>query len=285
MVLIWGANFSVLKVGFADVPPLAFNSVRLLIASLVFIVPLARQPAGVPFRDLLRIAALGVVGHFVYQICFVLGVARTSVANAALIIGTSPVSVALLSSAAGHERVGARHWMGAALSVLGIYLLVGAGAEMSSETLIGDALILGANLCWAVYTVGARPLLERYSPLVVTGYSMLVGTVLYVAVGLPSVLREDWSAVSLPAWLALAYASLLALNFAYLIWYTAVKRLGNIRTSMYSNIVPIVAMLVAFFGLGERIGLNKVLGAAAILSGLALTRTGKKIESTGPAEA
>ncbi len=81
MVLIWGANFSVLKVGLADVPPLAFNSLRLLIASLVFIVPLARQPGKVPIRDLAAIAALGVVGHFVYQLCFLGGIARTSVAN------------------------------------------------------------------------------------------------------------------------------------------------------------------------------------------------------------
>lgn len=281
MVVIWGSNFTVLKVALVDLPPLAFNSLRLVIASLLFVIPLATRGAGpVSRKDLLGMFALGVVGHFVYQLCFLGGIARTSVANSALIIGTSPISVALLTAATGHERVAARHWMGAALSVAGIYLLVGHDAELSRETLVGDLLILLANVCWAVYTVGARPLLTRHSALVVTGYSMTFGTVLYVLVGFPEFARQNWRAVHLSAWLALAFSSVLALNVAYLIWYTAVQRLGNIRTSMYSNIVPIVAMLVAVVGLGERVGPNKLVGAAAILSGVALTRVGRGAEAT-----
>lgn len=225
--------------------------------------------------DVLGILALGVVGHFAYQLCFLGGIARTSVANSALIIGTSPISVALLTSAAGHERVTGRHWMGAALSVVGIYLLVGRDAELSRETLTGDLLIMLANVCWAIYTVGARPLLKRHSALVVTGYSMMIGTVLYVAVGFPELARQNWRAVHVSTWLALAFSGVFALYVAYLIWYTAVQRLGNIRTSMYSNMVPIVAMLVAVVWLGERVGVNKLVGAAAILSGLALTRAGR----------
>ncbi|MBI3262213.1 MAG: EamA family transporter [Acidobacteria bacterium] len=283
MVVIWGANFTVLKIALADLPPLAFNSLRLVIASLVFIALLPLRGARLQvegshrltWKDLLGIAGLGVVGHFVYQLCFLDGIARTSVANSALIIGTSPVSVALLTAVAGHERVTRRHWTGAALSVVGIYLLVGHDAELSRETLVGDLLILLANGCWAIYTVGARPLLKRHSALVVTGYSMMIGTVLYVLVGFPEVARQNWRAVHLSAWLALAFSSVLALNVAYLIWYTAVQRLGNIRTSMYSNIVPIVAMLVAVVWLGERVGPSKLVGAVAILSGVALTRVGR----------
>ncbi|MBI4475594.1 MAG: EamA family transporter [Acidobacteria bacterium] len=320
MVVIWGANFTVLKIALAAIPPLAFNGLRLLIASAVFmaLVPFvasgfsrkifrrasaqstefdggrverlkaeatterSHRPAR---RDVVRLAALGFIGHFIYQLCFIEGVARTSVANSALIIGTGPVSVALLTAVAGHERVTARHWAGAALSVFGIYLLVGRDAELSRETLTGDLLILLANLCWAFYTVGARPLLKRLSALVVTGYSMMIGTVFYLLAAFPELARQDWSAVRLSTWLALFFSGLLALNVAYLIWYTAVQRLGNIRTSMYSNVVPIVAMLVALLWLGERIGAHKVLGAAAILSGLAITRAGRPVEqSTAPIE-
>lgn len=285
MVVIWGANFTVLKVALVDLPPLAFNSLRLLVASLIFMALISLRGFRVPRKDLLWIAALGVIGHFAYQLCFLGGIARTSVANSALIIGTSPISVALLTAVAGHERVTGRHGMGAALSVVGIYLLVGHDAELSRETLIGDLLIMLANVCWAVYTVGARSLLKRHSALVVTGYSMMVGTVLYVVVGFPEVARQNWRAVHASAWLALVFSSVLALNVAYLIWYTAVQRLGNIRTSMYSNIVPIVAMLVAVAWLGERVGVNKLVGASAILSGLAITRVGRAAaDSAAPIE-
>ena len=68
-------------------------------------------------RDWAALAALGVVGHFVYQWLFMSGVARTSVANSSLIFGCTPVTVALLSSALGHERITPVRWAGVALSL------------------------------------------------------------------------------------------------------------------------------------------------------------------------
>ena len=76
------------------------------------------------------------------------------------------------------------------------------------------------------------------------------------------------------------YSAVFALCVSYTIWYAGIRQLGTARASMYSNLVPIVAMLSAVFVLQEPLGLRKIVGAGAVLAGVALTRIGPK--SLGP---
>ena len=75
--------------------------------------------------------------------------------------------------------------------------------------------------------------------------------------------------------MAIVYSALFALCLAYTIWYMAVREIGSARTSVYSNLVPIVAMLTAIAFLGEILTPMRLAGAAAVLVGVALTRVGK----------
>lgn len=276
MVTIWGANFSVIKIAIRDFPEIPFNALRLLLASALFAAAIGLrrgQPPNTFSRaDWGRVAFLGLIGHLLYQLCFLAGVVRTSVANSALIFGCTPVTVAILSAVAGHDRITPRRWAGAALSLAGIYAIVGHRATWSEATLVGDALVFVGMLCWSVYSVAAQPLLRRHSPLVVTGYSMMIGTGLYMLVAAGPMLATDWDGISRTSWLLMVGSSVLALALAYMIWYTAVQQIGSARTSIYSNLTPIVAMVIAALWLGEQVGWAQVFGATLILAGLAVTR-------------
>ena len=121
--------------------------------------------------------------------------------------------------------------------------------------------------CWAAYTLGAGRLIARHSPLFVTGMTMAIGGVPYVAADAAAVpARRTGPACGLCTWMSLVLSALLALNVAYLIWYTGVQKIGAARTSMYSNLVPIVAMAFAALILGEPLPREKLLGAAAVLA-------------------
>jgi drug/metabolite transporter (DMT)-like permease len=286
MTFIWGTNFSIVKPAFREIDPQAFNAVRMIVASAVFvaimkIVPrwtrsdIFWTPEPITRRDWLAIAALGAVGHCFYQYFFIGGLALTSVANSSLMLAATPVVIAILSAALGYDRVAPLHWVGAALSLTGIYTVIGHGMSIGAQSLRGDLMMFGAVACWAIYTLGSRPLMERHSPVGITGLSMAIGTVLYVPVMLPRMIATDWTQISLRTWMALIYSALFALCVAYTIWYVAVRSIGSARTSVYSNIVPIVAMLTAVVFLGERLTGARLLGAACVLIGVALTRVGK----------
>ncbi len=314
MVVIWGANYTVVKAILRDLPPAAFNAVRLSVASIVFLAlmststlirrgaPRARTalvdltPGGarslavlrtasrLTARDWLMLAGLGVVGHFVYQAFFADGLARTSVANGSLIIGCTPIAVSLASAALGRDRLGPAHWAGIGLSAAGMYLVVGQGAAMSGSSLAGDVMMFVCVACWTAYTLAGQPLLSRHSPLVVTGWSMTFGTLLYVPYSLPQIHAVDWSSVRPAIWVGTVASALLALNVAYVIWYVAVQRLGGPRTSIYSNLVPVAALVTAAVWLGEPIGGAKLLGAAFVIVGLLATRLRRRPVQPPPEE-
>lgn len=295
MTLIWGSNYTIVKAAFEEIPPHPFNAIRMAVASAVFLLAIAvarryrrpsvfYTPASVTTRDWVALTGLALVGHVLYQLCFIGGLARTSVANSALILAMTPVAIAAINVIRGYEHVGIWHWLGALLSIGGIYLVVRRGASFAAGHLVGDLLMVGGVLCWAVYTVGAGRLMERHSPLGVTGVSMAIGTVVYAAIAVPAMRTVNWSGVSTTTWVSLVYSAVFAIVIAYMIWYTAVQKLGGTRTSVYSNLVPIVALAVAVFWRGEPLGAAKLGGAALVLGGVAITRAAAHLMKAAPAQ-
>ena len=105
----------------------------------------------------------------------------------------------------------------------------------------GDLMMVAAVLCWAIYTLGSRRLISRHSPVGVTGLSMAFGTLIYVPVMWSHVRATVWSGLGWRTWLSIVYSSIFALGVAYTIWYAGVRQIGSARTSVYSNVIPIVA--------------------------------------------
>lgn len=277
MTVIWGSNFTIVKLALREIPELPFNALRLLAAAAAFLALMAARREITPLSagEWRRILLLAVIGHVVYQLLFVSAVARTTVANNVLIFALTPLTVAVLTAAAGHEHVPVNRWIGAVISLFGIYLVVG-GKAQAGASLLGNVLAACAMLCWATYTVGAHPLLVNRSAILVTGYTMTAGSLVYLAIALPAMARLEWRAVSAGAWLALLASALLSLFLAYMIWYGAVQKIGNARTSVYSNVTPLIAMAIAAIWLGEPLTVRKLAGAGAVIAGLAVTRVGRE---------
>lgn len=277
MVLVWGINFAVAKRALDAFDPLGFNAIRFVVASL-FVGAVLRAQGPLPRperRHVPRILALGLVGNVAYQMAFILGLDRTRAGHAALMLALTPVVTALLSRATGHERPGGRTWVGAAVSIVGVALVTGSGAAQGhgGEVLVGDLILVGAAIGWALYTVGSRPLVQHYGSVAVTAWTMWVGTVALVLAGIPALLHQDWSRVGPGAWGGLLYSALFSLGLAYLIWYRGVERIGNTRTAIFSNLTPVVALAFSAVWLGERPSGLALLGAAMTLGGVSWVRT------------
>lgn len=277
MIIIWGSNFSMVKVALRDFPEVAFNATRLVVATAVYLAVLwwkreERQGKPLSRADWLQLLFLGTVGTFFYQLCFVSGLRRSSVGNSSLIIGISPIVIAVLSALAGHERIKPVRWLGVAMALGGLYLVVGHGVDISGQTWRGDALMIAGVACWAVYSVGAQSILKRHSALTVIGLTFSLGSMMYLVTMVPFLVDVNWRVISPLSWALMLASALLALNLSYFIWYTGLQKLGSTRTSVYSYLTPIVAMIVAAIWLAEPISANQVAGAGAIFAGLLITR-------------
>jgi drug/metabolite transporter (DMT)-like permease len=280
-VIIWGLNFSAIKIAMVDLSPMAFNAARFALSTTVilFFLRLRGESFRVARNDLVAVLGLGLLGHTIYQVFFINGAALTSPANASLIMATSPLWVVILGRALGIEKTSGAVWLGVAVSFAGILIFImagGGGLALDTSSLRGDLLVLAAAMCWAGYTTFSKPLLTRYSPLKLTAVTMFLGTVPLVLISVPYLGQQDWSAVTYPAWISLLYSAVFSVAVGYVVWYTSVRRIGNARTAVFSNLTPIFAALFAWLLLGYRLYPLQLLGAGVVLAGLMLTRRGRR---------
>jgi len=278
LVLIWGVNFSVIKSAFDWVSPMGFNALRFPVACVVLYLLLRRQGGAIalPSWALRRIATLALIGHFAYQAFFAVGLDLTLAGNASVLLATTPIWTTLLSAKAGHETIGGRLWLATIGTVTGVVMVTLGGASdlglRGGGALWGELLMVLAAMVWAVYTVGGRPLVEKYGALPVTAWALWFGTIPIVVVGMPGVLALDVSTLPMGFWVRVLFAGALGIAVAYLIWYQGVRTLGSSRTSIFGNAIPVIALVVAWLWLGERPGWLQLLGALVILVALQLSR-------------
>jgi drug/metabolite transporter (DMT)-like permease len=274
--VVWGTNFVVVKSALSEFTPLAFNGIRFAVAAAVlFGLQWRFEGVGV-FRPVLgRLVAIGLVGNLCYQMLFIYGLDRTQAAQAGLFSATTPLWVLLLAKLTGHDKLSGRIVTGFLLAAGGVVLLLwesfyGRGAEHGFW--VGNLLLLGAALSWAVYTVYSQPLLRRLRPLALTSATMAAGAIPLLAIALPEISRIRPGEVSLASWSGLAYSTLMALVFGYIAWARGVQAIGSTRTAVYVNLIPVVATATAWFWLGERLSSRQLLGAAAVIAGILLSR-------------
>lgn len=281
MALIWGVNFPVIKAALGEIPPMAFNALRFPLASLtVFIIVRTRGRLTWPERsDLPRVVLLGVLGNLLYQAFFIFGLNGTLAGNASILLATIPVWTLILSTLRRHETPGPLVWIGILFTLGGMVAVVVGGRlslGLQRDTLVGDLLMVGAAMTWATYAVGSRNLVRKYGSLPLTAWTLWIGSVGLVLLGLPELFRAPLAAASPLAWGGVIYAGVMAVGLAYILWNRGVQRIGSSRTAAYQNLVPVVALLVAWIWLGERPTSLQITGAAVVLFGVSLARLGRE---------
>lgn len=284
MALIWGVNFAVVKFATGAFAPLAFNSLRVGLATVILVAIVWAGGQALPRgRDRWALLGLGMLGNGVYQVLFIEGIARTRAGDAALLIAAAPAFMAIIGWMRGSERTGPVGIAGIALSLVGIALVTFGKAvpgASGSSTVFGNSLILAACLSWSLYTVLLKPYTERVDGVPLAATTLLGGAIPLLLVSLPSLAGTSWGDVRIGAWAAVGYSGIFAITIAYLFWYRGVRVLGPTRTGMYANLQPLIALLVAWATLGETPHLPQLAGAACILSGLVLTRLGGPVSTT-----
>ncbi|MGQ0539363.1 MAG: DMT family transporter [Gemmatimonadaceae bacterium] len=275
MALIWSVNLSVMKAATGFIDPLAYNAARVALGAAAALLGLyAWRNGAVMTARRGRLVLLGMFGHGLYQYVFISGLARTRVATAALLLASTPAAVALLGRMRGVERIAARGWLGIALQLGGVaLLLVGTGAAAAGgDSLGGAALILLGVLSWALYAVLLKGYEDSGTWLEITAYTLLGGALVSLAVGAPAMWRAPWATAPAAVWPAIVFSGIVSMVVATAFWYQGLRRLGPTRTSMYSNLQPLFAIAIAWIALSEVPTPWQGGGAALILGGLLLAR-------------
>jgi drug/metabolite transporter (DMT)-like permease len=219
------------------------------------------------------VALLGLLGNTLFHASLITGIHRTSPANGAILVALSPLLAALLARLLYGEPLGARRLAGIVLGFAGVALIVAHGGH-GPGSLVGDLLCLGASLAWALYTVIGKPLLARATPLAVTTWATCIGVIPLLPFGASGLAEVRWSALSTGQWFLLAYLSMGTIALANLLWYVALARTATARVVAFSFFIPVVATTIGILAGQETVTVSLVLGAVAVLAGVALALRG-----------
>jgi drug/metabolite transporter (DMT)-like permease len=277
MSFIWGLNFTAVKGALADFAPLSFNAIRFGTSSLILLSLLwvRERSLSVRRKDVGRFVMLALIGNTVYQLFFIMGIARTTATNAALILATTPIFILIFGALLGVERISSRVVQGVVLSFTGVIMIIlgsGQPLTLTDQSIIGDLLIIANPICWSIYTVLSKPMLKEYSPLKLTTVTMAMGAVPLILVSVPSLTAENWGAISTNAWLGLAFSACFAIAIGYVLWYIGVSRIGSARTALYDNLVTVFAVASAWILLAEGMTVIQIIGAALVFVSLYVAR-------------
>jgi drug/metabolite transporter (DMT)-like permease len=270
-VSIWALNFTVSKYildhGFR---PLSYSSLRYVLAAVLFAaITLALESSLRIGRSSLTLIGFCTAVLFANQLCFIYSLKFTTATTVALLFGTLPIFTALFARGSGVEQLSLRFWLAAILSFAGVVLVaLGSGGELSAN-IKGDLLAILGTATWAAYSVAIAPLMQRYSPFRLSAVLLLAVSVLLLAAGSVQLSDQEFDFGAL-VWLGFAFAVLGPLVLTNLLWFTAIDRVGPSRASLFANLQPFLAAIIALVLLSEEITTVQIAGGFAIAGGIVL---------------
>jgi len=273
VILIWAANYPVAKYGIAGLNVFVFNAIRYVIAGLFLAgVYFARSPwTRVHRGDWPALLRAGIVANVIYQVAFIIGLSMTTAGNTAVLLATSPLWTVFLSARMHKERVRAEVWIGMAISLAGIVMIIlGSGKkfEIGWTALIGDLICLSSAFLWSLNTNLQKPLLVRYSPAQLSLIMVGVGAVGLSLIAVPPSSTMSWGSVHWTYYVAALVSGAASIGLGNLLWSYGVKRLGPSRTGNFGNLVPVLAFVISYFTLHEEVLTIQIVGAAVTLLGV-----------------
>lgn len=273
VVLLWGCNWPVMKVGLAYIPPLHFAAARMILGGVTLALVAAALGVLRPPRraDMPLVLGVGLLQMAGFLGLVTIALQYVPAGRSAILAYTTSLWVVPLAAVFLHERLGALKAMGLVLGLAGVAVMFNPlGFDWRDpHVLLGNGLLLLAALLWALLIVLVRGYPGASSPLTLGVWQFLLAAAVLVPLAL--VLEDSAAIVPGPALAAvLAYNGPAATAFCFWGMITVTQALPAITTSLASLAVPVLGSLAAAVALGERITLTNGAGLGLILAGLVL---------------
>lgn len=274
--ILWGTQPVVVKGILKELSPVMITFYRYISISAILLVILFinnRQAFLPPARHFFTLLLMGVSGITLNNVLQFSGLKYSTAINCTLVSATTPALTAVLTAIFLKEQMNKVQWLGISISSAGVLFLVAHGSIdtiMNLSFNYGDILFFGSQVCWAIYTILGRKVMNEISPVAATAWAGLAGAVmtgiLALSEGLDAAVNITASGI-----LAMSYLIIGGGVLAMTWWNKGVKTVGPSQAAIFINIMPLVGMIFAVIFLGEDLGWREIVGGFWIIFGVYLT--------------
>ncbi len=284
--VFWGGTFVAGRVLAQEIEPYSGSFLRFLVAS-VCMIPLVRHFEGrlqpLRKRQFLAVFLSGITGVFLYNVFFLTGLQTVPASRASVIVASNPVFISLFAALLfREERMTLTKWIGIALSVSGAVFVISRGNPL--EILQGglgrgELLIFGCVLSWVSYSLIGKIVMKDIRPVSAVTYACLIGAGALLPPACLEGVVGNLGRYSLPAWFSIVYLGFFGTCLGFIWYYEGIRAIGPSKAGVFINFVPISAVIMSFFLLGETIDASLLIGGVLVLSGIYLTNRPAKAPS------
>lgn len=264
--IIWGSLYVVAKYALAVVPPVTVLLVRYLLSVvLLFFIVRRRGMKKIDRADWKYFVIIGGVGYFTSIACQLMGTHLLDASLASLINALNPVFIPLMAALFLKERISPRRIIGIAVSVAGVYIILGGGG--GSFSLAGLAASLLSVFFWSLSSVTVRKVSGRYDPIQIA----LVGMAIALFFNIPAAIWElsvEPCSFTVPAVLSLLYLAVVCTALAHTLWNKSLQLLSAGTCSMLYPLQPLTSAVMGVVLLHEQITAGFIAGALVISAGI-----------------
>jgi drug/metabolite transporter (DMT)-like permease len=265
-----------------QIDPLALGALRFGIG-VALLAPLARwQRVPWPARaDVPACIALGLLFFGLFPVLFNASLHDTTAARGALALSTLPLLTMLAGALLKAEAMTVRKTAGVLVAMSGVaFALIGGLASAPPMAWRGDALMIGAALCMALYNIGSRPIIRRSGAVQFTVLAMAAGATVLTALSAARGSFAPLARFDAPQWLAVGYLGVFGGAIGFFLWAYALARTTPTQVAISVTVNPLAASLVGVTLLHEPIGWNLIVGLVAVCAGICIAVTGARRTGT-----
>lgn len=273
MQALFGSLPVIAKSVLAAVPAVALVGFRVgITAGILVIVQAYRRRLWLSeTRDYVHLFVLSFLGVTFNQLLFIGGLSLTKASNTSLLAATIPVVTILVGAAIGSERLKGLKAAGIALSIIGVVILIDPRkASFSSETTIGDLMIVVNSFSYGVYVALSKPVFTRNGAFRSMMWVFVFAAVFCVPLGGISFASVDAATISGIIWTAIIYIAIAGTAAPYLLNAWALARVDPSTVAVFIYLQPLIGFVMAVIFLGEAVTVSFAFAAALIFIGLYL---------------
>ncbi len=276
-MVIWGGTFIAGRIAVQNSNVFSIAFLRFAIAALLLLVISKHQGQSFPkltLKDWWGIFLLGLTGIFAYNAFFLGGLKLLPASRASLIVAFNPIAIALSSAILFREPLSKLKIFGILISLIGVSVIISKGNPIELVTTgisTGDLYLFGCVASWVSYTLIGKQVLKNVPNLTATTYSCLIGATALLPIALHFGLLTDLPKLTIGAWVSTIYMGAIGTVIAFL-WYSeGIQSIGASRTAIFTNLVPVCAVLMGVLGLGEPFTGAIAIGGTLVISGVLCT--------------
>ncbi|MCT4713310.1 O-acetylserine/cysteine exporter [Enterobacteriaceae bacterium H11S18] len=280
VVVVWGLNFVVIKMGLHNMPPLLLAGLRFLLVAFPALLFVARPK--IPFRLLAAYALTISFGQFAFLFSAIKFGMPAGLAS--LVLQAQAFFTIILGAFAFRERLQTRQIAGIALAVIGVLILIEGSLGGEHVALLGFMLTLAAAFSWACGNIFNKKIMQLASrpPIMsLVVWSALIPVLPFFLASLlmdgPAVMLQSLVAIDVVTIASLVYLAFVATIVGYGIWGSLLGRYETWRVAPLSLLVPVVGMASAALLLDETLSATQMIGAVLIMAGLYINVFGLRI--------